>query len=319
MPLASLADLATTVVGRDALLDRPVPAVLVDLCGADPARALPAALPLVCIGVGSSSRGAVDAVDVVADDDEAVGRLLAAVEAAPLAATALALLLRGGGSRSIPEGLVAESATYSALQAGPEHQAWLRHAARPSRRREAGDPVEVARDGSVVRITLHRPDVRNALDVRMREALLDALATAQADPSLQVELRGSGPSFCSGGDLTEFGSLRDPASGHVVRLGRSVALALSELADRTTAFVHGASAGAGVELPAFAGRVVATAGARFSLPELSLGLVPGAGGTVSLPRRIGRHRTAWLALTGAAVDADTALRWGLVDEVRPSG
>jgi enoyl-CoA hydratase/carnithine racemase len=79
--------------------------------------------------------------------------------------------------------------------------------------------------------------------------------------------------------------------------------------------VHGACVGAGVELPAFAARVVAREDARFWLPELSMGLVPGAGGTVSLPRRIGRQRTAWLALSGAQLDASTALRWGLVDEI----
>ena len=54
----------------------------------------------------------------------------------------------------------------------------------------------------------------------------------------------------------------------------------------------------------------------FELPETGLGLVPGAGGTVSIPRRIGRQRTAWMALSGARLDASTALRWGLVDEVR---
>jgi enoyl-CoA hydratase/carnithine racemase len=70
-----------------------------------------------------------------------------------------------------------------------------------------------------------------------------------------------------------------------------------------------------VELPAFAGRVAARADATFWLPELALGLCPGAGGTVSLPRRIGRQRTAWLALSGRAIDARTALDWGLVDEV----
>ena len=61
--------------------------------------------------------------------------------------------------------------------------------------------------------------------------------------------------------------------------------------------------------------MVARPDASFWLPELSLGLVPGAGGTVSLPRRIGRQRTAWLALSGRAIDAQTALDWGLVDEL----
>jgi enoyl-CoA hydratase/carnithine racemase len=81
-----------------------------------------------------------------------------------------------------------------------------------------------------------------------------------------------------------------------------------------TVVVHGTAAGSGVELAAFAGRVVAHPEARFVLPELGLGLVPGAGGTVSLTRRIGRHRTAWMALTGRAIDVPTARSWGLVDE-----
>jgi enoyl-CoA hydratase/carnithine racemase len=83
-----------------------------------------------------------------------------------------------------------------------------------------------------------------------------------------------------------------------------------------TARLHGACYGSGIELPAFADRVVAASDTRIALPELGLGLIPGAGGTVSLPRRIGRHRTAWLALSGAAIDATTALGWGLVDEVQ---
>jgi enoyl-CoA hydratase/carnithine racemase len=68
-------------------------------------------------------------------------------------------------------------------------------------------------------------------------------------------------------------------------------------------------------LPAFAARVVARPDTVIGLPELPLGLIPGAGGTVSLPRRIGRHRTVWLALTRRAIDAATARAWGLVDEV----
>jgi enoyl-CoA hydratase/carnithine racemase len=61
--------------------------------------------------------------------------------------------------------------------------------------------------------------------------------------------------------------------------------------------------------------VVARDDTTIALPEVGLGLIPGAGGTVSIPRRIGRHHTAWLALTRRPIDAHTALRWGLVDEV----
>jgi enoyl-CoA hydratase/carnithine racemase len=90
---------------------------------------------------------------------------------------------------------------------------------------------------------------------------------------------------------------------------------LAAVADRVTAELHGACVGAGIELPALAGRVVATDDVRFRLPEVAMGLIPGAGGTASIPRRIGRHRTAWLALGGGWLDGPTALEWGLVDEL----
>jgi enoyl-CoA hydratase/carnithine racemase len=90
---------------------------------------------------------------------------------------------------------------------------------------------------------------------------------------------------------------------------------MSSVAERVRVEVHGACVGAGIELPAFAARVVAHPAAFFQLPEIGMGLIPGAGGTVSLPRRIGRQRTAWLALTGSRLDAPTALAWNLIDEV----
>jgi len=108
----------------------------------------------------------------------------------------------------------------------------------------------------------------------------------------------AGESFCSGGDLDEFGSLSNPAEAHAIRTTRSPALLAARLAGRLRVEVHGACLGAGIELPAFADRVVAEEGAYFQLPEVALGLVPGAGGTVSLPRRIGRQRTAWFGLSG---------------------
>jgi enoyl-CoA hydratase/carnithine racemase len=79
--------------------------------------------------------------------------------------------------------------------------------------------------------------------------------------------------------------------------------------------VHGACVGAGTELPAFVAQVVARPDATFQLPEVPMGLIPGAGGTVSLPRRIGRQRTAYMAITGSTIDAATALAWHLVDRI----
>jgi enoyl-CoA hydratase/carnithine racemase len=150
----------------------------------------------------------------------------------------------------------------------------------------------------------------------MRDALAEGLALALADDSIQeLVLDAKGHSFCSGGDLDEFGSFPDPATAHAVRSARSPARLLSLCSARTRAEVHGACVGAGCELPAFCRHVCAREDAFFQLPEVRMGLVPGAGGTASLPFRIGRQRTAWLALSGSRIDAATALRWGLVDEI----
>jgi hypothetical protein len=253
---------------------------------------------------------------VMAPGDPLFESVVDTVRTRPLAATVLTLLLRTGENRSVEDGLVAESTAYGLLQAGPEFARW--RAERPVRRRDGGDtpPILVERHGSELVITLNRPHVRNALDSAMRDGLVEVLAVAERDPSVTVvDLRGAGESFCSGGDLDEFGSRSDPPTAHLVRLLSSPARALAGLADRTVVHLHGDAVGSGIELAAFAGRVVAAPDTRISLPEIRLGLIPGAGGTVSLPRRIGRHRTLLLALSADTIGADTALGWGLVDEM----
>jgi enoyl-CoA hydratase/carnithine racemase len=281
-------------------------------------------LPFVVLGVttGAVNQGWLETCDVVADaDDPALTQIRANVDRHPITAATLALLLRGQHRLSVDDGLVAESSAYSVLQSGPEFAAW--RAAHPARdggpERDEGPRVRVERSGAVLVVTLTRPSRLNALDTRMRDELVEALTVAAADPTLTtVELRGEGRAFCAGGDLDEFGSRSDPASAHLIRLERSVARALSRLAHdakETVAYVHGATVGSGVELAAFTNRVVASADTQIALPEIQLGLVPGAGGTVSLPRRVGRLRTAWLAFSGATIDASQALEWGLVDAV----
>jgi hypothetical protein len=272
-----------------------------------------AGVPAVVVGRIEPSASSVP--DVLVADDNQLDRIQLAVAYHPQAAVALAVLLRASTSRSIGDGLAAESATYSMLQAGSEHRRWLgeRRPPRPGPRDLPS--VVVARTGDVLHITLARPDRRNAYGAAMRDALAEALGLAIADSSVRVVLDGEGPSFCSGGDLDEFGLATDVAGAHVLRLRRSAGRAIAAIADRVTVRVHGACVGAGVELPAFAGTVTATPGSRFWLPEVSMGLVPGAGGTVSLPRRIGRQRTALLALTGEPIDEKVAREWGLVDSV----
>lgn len=234
-----------------------------------------------------------------------------AVKAQPLAALALVRLLRATPALEVSVAIAAEAATYAALLGSAAFATW--RAATDAEHHVADEPVLLSRSGDVLCVELNRPRVHNAVDTALRDALVEALGLAESDPALRVELSGRGASFCAGGDLSEFGQVGDPATSVAVRATRHPGASAHRIAPRLTVRIHGACIGAGIELAAFAGHVVADPGTTMRLPELSMGLVPGAGGTVSLPRRIGRHRTAWLALSGEPVDARTALHWGLVD------
>lgn len=319
-----------------------IPLLVVDLEAPGDLRALAALtrnLPCVVAGIEPGSADAVAAVrrveaeegfDVlltpsdaprpwveVPDPPAALSSLSRAVGSSPLAALCLVQLLRCTEAMSIPDALAAESWIYSMLQAGPAFARWLSERPHKADPIESTPPVLVGRSGSRLDIRLNRPHVRNALNAAMRDALIDALRMVVADPTIvEAVLAGNGPSFCSGGDLAEFGTSPDPATAHAVRVTRSAGAWLARCADRVTVEVHGACIGAGIELPAFAGRVLAAPDARFSLPEVAMGLIPGAGGTASITRRVGRHRAAYLALSSAPLPVETARRWGLVDEIR---
>ncbi len=292
--------------------------------------AVPAVVLIVAPDPACLPAGAMNAADVILTEDDAapspfiapaaglgaaIKQLDARLALNPVAGTALALHLRSSAGLTVPAGLIVESAAYSALQEGAEFRSW--RASRPAREPEAETSrVMVEKSAGELRITLARPARRNAVDWRMRDALAEALAAAAMAPGVQVSLRGDGPDFCAGGDLDELGSRPDPALAHLIRLTRSPAMLMHRLRDRATAYLHGACLGAGIELPAFAAHVRATPDAQIGLPEIGLGLMPGAGGTVSLPRRIGRGRTAFLALTGVTISAEQALHWGLIDAIQ---
>jgi enoyl-CoA hydratase/carnithine racemase len=252
----------------------------------------------------------------VADPQAALAALRTAAVAHPQAAIVLAGLLRRTATQTVLDALDAESFAYSTLLGGREFRAWLDGKVRRSPRPASGDPVLVARDGDELHVTLNRPERRNAYSAEVRDALVAALEIALLDPGVRrVVLDGAGPAFSAGGDLDEFGTSPDLATAHLVRTRAGAAAPLYRLGDRVEARLHGACVGAGIELPAFAARVIARPGTTFRLPEVGMGLIPGAGGTVGIPRRIGRWRTLYLALTGTALDTETALDWGLVDDI----
>jgi hypothetical protein len=287
------------------------------LVGIAPERIDPVLEPLTAELTISLAKQATTPHAVSDPDPDLAGRRIAAAAARnPQAAVVLGHVLRQTERLPVQAGLRAEAAAYSMLLAGPEVRRWITARNGPRAVPEpVRPPVATSLDGGVLKVALDRPERRNSFDARMRAALVAALLPAVVDEDLRVELSGAGPDFSSGGDLDEFGTATDVGVAYFVRLEQNPGWLVHRLGRRVVALVHGACIGAGVELPAFAGRVVATPSSWFALPEIGMGLIPGAGGTVSLTRRIGRWRTAWMALTASRVDAGTALAWGLVDEV----
>ncbi|OCB57029.1 enoyl-CoA hydratase [Mycobacterium vulneris] len=254
--------------------------------------------------------------------EQALGELTERCRTWPQAAAVCDDVLRAfdpaGPTRA---GLVTESLAYSTLQSGSEFRRWLSERG-PAAAPQLPEPVQAHREGNALHVRFNRPQRHNAFSTDARGALLEALEVARLDPSVdEVVLGGNGRSFCSGGDLAEFGSFADPASAHLARTRHSPALVLDELTEklgrRCRAEVHGQVLGSGLEMACYCGWVSCHPDATLGLPELALGLIPGAGGTVSITRRIGRWRTAYLVLSGRTIDAATAQTWGLVDEVRP--
>jgi enoyl-CoA hydratase/carnithine racemase len=247
---------------------------------------------------------------------EALERLQAVVAAQPVAAAVAAQVLRNTLSLGFGEALAAESIAYSMLQGAEGFRVWRATTPAPSRDDEDRPRVAVAHEGATLSIRLTRAGANNAVDARMRDALCDALEFALIEPDqAPVVLSGEGRVFSEGGDLAEFGAFDDPGRAHLVRTLRSPAALVRRLGERATVQLHGACIGAGIEIPAAAARVVARRHTFFRLPEVAMGLIPGAGGTVTIPRRIGRHRTCYMAISGVDVRLSTALAWGLVDAV----
>ena len=230
-------------------------------------------------------------------------------------ALVLAHLLRQKAYQNVSQGLVLESLSYGMLQSGSQFKAWLNQRGDIARVLDEKPVVLASRSDESLEIYLNRPERSNAYSSDMRDQLFDFLQIARFDEAVtKVKLHGLGKSFCSGGDLAEFGSVDFPPDGHIIRMHRSPALSSHSIADKLEVYLHGVCAGAGIEIPAFASRVFGNESVEIFLPEISMGLIPGAGGTVSLPRRIGPQKTAYLAMSGKTLSLSDALAWGLIDE-----
>ena len=243
-----------------------------------------------------------------------VDNLTDMVAAKAVAATTLCQVLRLTENLSIGEALAIESLAYSTLLAGHEFAVWLSRRLTTIDRLPTPDAeVKYARAGDHVTLTLANPANRNAMTARMRDSLYSELVSVLEDPTLPgVSIRAAGRCFSVGGMLSEFGTAPDPATAHVIRTLRSCAHLIARLGQRVDVLFSGACIGSGLELGAAAAYRAAKRDAYFELPELKMGLIPGAGGTVTVPRAIGRHRSAWMMLTGRRIDAKRALDWRLI-------
>ena len=180
-------------------------------------------------------------------------------------------------------------------------------------------PVLYDKSGAIALVTLNRPEVLNAYNVAMRDALYGIFQAVRDDPGVRVViLQGNGPAFCSGGDIREFGTAPSPVAARTIRWQRDVWGLFWSLPAITVAAVYGAVVGSGLEMMVLCDIAIASADARFALPETGLGMIPGVAGTQTVPRLLGLGRGLDLVLTGRWLDAKAARRLGMVSRVVPA-
>jgi enoyl-CoA hydratase len=172
------------------------------------------------------------------------------------------------------------------------------------------------RDGTILTLTLNRPDKLNAIDGAMLDALDEVLGAIERDREVRaVILTGAGRAFSAGADIKEWTALTP------LEFGRSWGLRGHALFDRLAALpppviaaINGVAFGGGLELALCADVRIAGEQARLGLPEVTIAALPGWGGTQRLPRLIGPGRAKHMILTGQPIDAAKAEAWGLVSE-----
>lgn len=172
-------------------------------------------------------------------------------------------------------------------------------------------------EGAITRLVLSRPERRNALSFEVLEELLSALDRIAADRSVRVVVLGAeGPAFSSGHDLRELRTSSPAGVEALFALCARVMLRLQEIPQPVIARVHGVATAAGCQLVAACDLAIAAEGATFATPGVNIGLFCSTP-AVPIVRSVGRKRAMEMLLTGDAIDAPTALAWGLVNRVVP--
>ncbi|MEA2718860.1 MAG: enoyl-CoA hydratase [Candidatus Eremiobacteraeota bacterium] len=182
------------------------------------------------------------------------------------------------------------------------------------------ETILVEHSGAVATVTLNRPSVLNALNLRMLDELGAAFAHLETEADLRaVILTGAGTkAFAAGADIGELNALPGAHAGEKqAHKGQALTRAIERLRVPVIAAVNGFALGGGCELAMACDVRVASENAKFGQPEVNLGILPGYGGTQRMTRLIGEGTAMYLCLTGEMIDAQEALRVGLVQNVVP--
>lgn len=185
---------------------------------------------------------------------------------------------------------------------------------------ETAEPVAVERDGAVAVVTLNRPQVLNALNAGLLEKLSRVLKELDSNAAVRaIVITGSGTkAFAAGADIGELNALRSAFQGaSKARSGQAVTLQIERLKKPVIMAVNGFALGGGCELAMAGDIIIASDNAKFGQPEVNLGLIPGYGGSQRTTRLVGKGMAMYLCLTGETIDAQEALRIGLVQKVVP--
>ena len=178
---------------------------------------------------------------------------------------------------------------------------------------------EKAEDAPLVTITVNRPDKLNALNHAVVADIHAAFVHAKQDANCAVViLTGAGPkAFVAGADIGELAVMDVLGAKKISHAGQAALAAIENLGKPVIAMINGYAFGGGLETALACHMRTMAEGTQIGLPEVGLGIFPGFGGTQRLPRVIGRGRALEMILTGDPVDAETALRYGLVNRVAP--
>jgi 2-(1,2-epoxy-1,2-dihydrophenyl)acetyl-CoA isomerase len=179
--------------------------------------------------------------------------------------------------------------------------------------------VDVGQEGSVLTITLNRPEVLNAFNRATHDALAEALADARAPAIRAVVITGAGRGFCVGQDLTEFQEAPGDIGERLRGSYHPNILAIRALEKPVVAAVNGAAAGAGISLACACDLRIAADTATFVPAFINIGLIPDSGGSYFVHRILGYARAFEWLTSGRRLSAAEAHAWGLVAEVVEEG